>query len=79
MLSLLKQRSDIHIATLGKKHIAFMKGKETEAIGAYLLHERMLIINSHKLSQIESAFGLKDMKSVKKELETNDVKITDYL
>ena len=79
MLSLLKQRSYIHIATLGKKHIAFIKGKETEAIGAYLLHERILIINSHKLSQIESVFGLKHTKSVKKELETNDVEITDYL
>ena len=43
-----------------------MKGKETEAIGAYLLYKRISVINSHKLSQIESAFGLKDMKSVKK-------------
>ena len=59
-------RYDIHITTLGKKHIAFMKGKETEAIGAYLLHERISVINSYKLSQIESVLRLKDMKSVKK-------------
>ena len=52
-------RYDIHIATLGKKHIAFMKGKETEAIGAYLLYKRISVINSHKLSQIESELGLK--------------------
>ncbi len=30
------------------------------------LHERISVINSYKISQIESVFELKDMKSVKK-------------
>ncbi|MCW1294971.1 MAG: hypothetical protein OH338_01415 [Candidatus Parvarchaeota archaeon] len=77
-LRLLKQRSDIHIATLGKKHIAFMKGRETEAIGAYLRHERISVISSHKLGQIERAFGLKDATKAKEALNDNDVRLTDY-
>lgn len=77
-LRLLKQRSDIHIATLGKKHIAFMKNKEIEAIGAYLRHERISVISSQKLGQIERAFGLKDTAKVKEALNDNDVRLTDY-
>jgi hypothetical protein len=78
-LRLLKERQGIRISNIRGLRIAFVKGREMDALKAFLREKKIHFISSHKLSQIEHAFGLKDTEKVKKELKNNDVKLTDFL
>lgn len=78
-LRLLKERQGIRISSIRGLNIAFVKGRELDALKGFLRKKKIHYISSQELSQIERAFGLKDTKTVKAELETNDIKLTDYI
>ena len=78
-LMLLKERQGIRISNIRGLKIAFVKGREMNALKAVLREKKIRFISSQKLSAIERAFGIKDSKKTKKELEDNNVKLTDFL
>ena len=78
-LRILKDKHGIRLCQVKQTHIAIIKGREVDALKGFLRKKKIHYISSQELSQIERAFGLKDTKTVKAELETNNVKLTDYI
>ena len=78
-LRTLKEKQGIKLCRAKQSHIGIVKGREIDALKGFLRKKNIRYISSQKLSQIEHALGLKDTGKVKKELEDNDVKLTDFL
>ena len=77
-LRILKEKHGIRLCQVKQTHVAIIKGKEVDALKGFLRKKKIHYISSQELSQVEHAFGLKDTREVKSELETNHVKLTDY-
>lgn len=78
-LRLLKERQGIRILSVRGLNVAFVKGREVDALKAFLRKKQIHYISSQKLSQLERAFGIKDTDKAQKNLEDNTVKLIDYL
>ena len=78
-MRILKEKHGIKLCRVKQTHVSFIKGREADALKGFLRKKKIYYIISHKLSQIERAFGIKDTETVKTALETNDIKLTDYL